>query len=264
MSTSLPVAVITGAGGAIGRAAALRLARDGFAIACLDVHAGTAAETAAAVVANGGSAASFVADITQAEAVQAAIDAVAARFGRIDVLVNNAGMGRIEKLQAMPLASWNETLATNLTGAFLCAQAAARHMVAAGGGRIVNVSSAHANKATPGRGAYASSKAALVALTRLLAVELSGRGVRANGVSFGPIATPRGQALSDEQRRFYESTVPLGRLGTLEEAAGAIAFLASPRASFINGHTLEVDGGFTAAGVLSERMLDIHVGVGRA
>jgi NAD(P)-dependent dehydrogenase (short-subunit alcohol dehydrogenase family) len=259
MSDVHDIALVTGAGRGIGRAIALRLARDGFALSCVDLDADSASATARIVLDAGGTAIGVGADVRDPDAVQRAVSDTIAQLGGLHCLVNNAGIGHVKRLEDETPESWNRMLDTNLTGTLLMSQAAARHMVPQGRGRIVNVSSAHASKATPGRGAYAAAKAGVVALTRVMAVELTRFGILTNAVSYGPIETENAAALDEEERRFFEASIPLGRFGALDEAAGAVAFLASARASFVNGHTLDVDGGFTVAGILSDRMLDIHI-----
>jgi NAD(P)-dependent dehydrogenase (short-subunit alcohol dehydrogenase family) len=188
-----------------------------------------------------------VADPRQVGTAVARVDQA---FGRIDALVNNAGMAIFKPLLETSFDEWSRVLGVNLNGPFLLAQACAPIMLRGGGGAIVNVASISGMRASTLRVAYGTSKAALMHLTRQQAVELGTRGIRVNAVSPGPVDTAMAkQVHTPEIRSGYRDAIPLERYGTEEELAAAIYFLCSPEASYINGHTLSVDGGFDAAGI---------------
>jgi 3-oxoacyl-[acyl-carrier protein] reductase len=183
--------------------------------------------------------------------VESLVRLVLGRWGRIDVLVNNAGVGLNRSCLDTTLAEWEHVLAVNLTGTFLCSQAAARLMVRQGGGRIVNVASISGQRGGQGRAAYGAAKAGVIQLTRVMAVELAPRNVYVNAVAPGPVDTDQSrQNHTPATRRAYHDRIPLKRYGEHREVAAAALFLASDEASFITGHTLNVDGGFGAAGLM--------------
>lgn len=172
------------------------------------------------------------------------------QFGPLDVLVNNAGTGLNKPFLDTSLAEWNRLLSVNLTGTFLCAQAAARIMVRQSSGRIVNLASISGQRGAQGRAAYGAAKAGVIQLTKVMAVELGPQGVCVNAVAPGPVDTPQSRATHTEgTRQSYLSRIPLHRYGERSEIAAAVLFLASGEASFVNGHILNVDGGFRAAGL---------------
>jgi NAD(P)-dependent dehydrogenase (short-subunit alcohol dehydrogenase family) len=242
------VCVVTGGASGIGREIALLFAREGARVAVLDRDAPGAQETVAMTLAEGGEAMAVTTDVSDQSSVEAAAAAVLVQFGRVDVLVNNAGMVRKAAIETLPLADWNGLLAVNLTGYFLCAQAFGRGMLAQETGAIVHVSSVMADYANPFSGAYSVAKAGVAMLSRLLAVEWGPRGVRSNCVQPALVITPLSQAIYDQPdfRAKREAAVPQRRIGLPDDIARAALFLASPHASYVNGTDLMVDGGFVA------------------
>jgi 3-oxoacyl-[acyl-carrier protein] reductase len=245
MSTSeTKAAIVTGASGGIGRAVALRLARDGFAVA---VHYAGGAARAEAVVAEieaaGGRAVAVQADIAEPEAVARLFGAALDRFGRIDVVVNGAGIMRLSPIRDGDVAIFDAVIATNLRGAFLVMSEAARRV--APGGRIIAVSSSVVAKAFPTYGAYIAAKAGVEGLVHVLANELRGRDITVNAVAPGPVATELFLAgKTEEEVAQLAKLPPLERLGEPEDIARAVAFLAGSDGGWVNGQVLRVNGGF--------------------
>jgi 3-oxoacyl-[acyl-carrier protein] reductase len=249
------VAVVTGAGRGLGAAIAEELVAQGATVVVADRDEKAASATAERLRSAGGPpaarAAAATVDVCDPAAVTSLFDAVAAEHGRVDVLVNNAGVGAVAPSAELGLDVWSRTLAVNLTGTFLCAQAAARHMVPAGRGVIVNIGSLFARTGMPMRAAYAASKHGVVGLTKVLATEWARRGVRVVAVDPAYIRT----ALDDADQRTGSYTAeditrrtPIGRYAEPAEVAHVVAFLASDAASFITGSEVAVDGGWLAYG----------------
>ncbi|MBR0882082.1 NAD(P)-dependent dehydrogenase (short-subunit alcohol dehydrogenase family) [Bradyrhizobium japonicum] len=243
------VALVTGAARGIGLATAKKFLAEGWRVALLDIE-GELQAGAAAALKNPDNALAITCDVSDAAAVGAAMAAVMSRFGRLDALVNNAGVAVFAPVLETSDADWNRIMAVNLTGPFLCTKAAAPLMREQGGGAIVNVTSISAVRASTLRSAYGTSKAGLAHLTKQLAVELASLNIRVNAVAPGPVDTAMAkQVHSKEIRADYHDAIPLNRYGLEEELAEAIYFLCSERSSYITGQILAVDGGFDAAGI---------------
>lgn len=244
-----PVALITGAGRGIGLATARRFLEEGWRVALLDIDSGLLAQAMAALAAPGATLAATC-DVADAVAVRSVVADVAAHFGRIDALVNNAGIAIFKPLLETTLEEWNRVLAVNLTGPFLLTQAVAPLMAEGGGGAIVNITSISGLRASTLRVAYGTSKAALAHLTKQQAVELASLGIRVNAVAPGPVETAMAKAVhTPEIRADYHAAMPLNRYGLEGELADAIFYLCSARSSYVTGQVLAVDGGFEAAGI---------------
>lgn len=242
------VALVTGASQGIGRAVALELARHGAVVGLAARNETKLAETAAAIEAAGGQAAIFAIDVAGEESIKAGAKAVLERFGKVEILVNNAGITRDGLMLRMKRADWDEVLGANLTGAFLLTQALLSPMLKNRWGRIVNLSSVVGRTGQAGQVNYAASKAGLIGLTRSMARELASRGITVNAVAPGYIETPMTAVLDEKQRTAMLAQIPLGRAGTAEEIAQAVAFLASDAAGYITGHVLDVNGGMYMGG----------------
>ena len=236
------VALVTGASRGIGRATALALARQGARVvaAAREDHAqGVAAEIAAA----GGDALAATVDVTDQSSVEAMVAAATARFGRVDVLVNNAGITRDQLVLRMKREDWDAVLATNLTAAFTCVQAVLRPMVKQRAGRIITISSVVGQAGNAGQANYAASKAGLIGFAKALALEVASRGITVNVVAPGLIETDMTRALAEGAHESWAQKIPMGRLGRPEDVADAVCFLASDEASYVTGQVLAVNGG---------------------
>jgi len=245
----IKVALVTGAARGIGLAAAKRFLDEGWHVALLDIEKELLAQTFKSLNAPDTTLAIHC-DVSDAGAVDAAFRQIIAHFGRLDALVNNAGIAIFKPLLETTQADWDRVLAVNLTGPFLCTQAAAPLMRDNGGGAIVNITSISALRASTLRTAYGTSKAGLAHLTKQFAVELAGLGIRVNAVAPGPVDTAMAKEVHTPAiRADYHDTIPLNRYGLEEELAEAIFFLCSDRASYITGQMLCVDGGFEATGI---------------
>ena len=249
MVTDGKVALVTGAARGIGLAAAKKFLAEGWHVALLDIDGEYLQRTFGALALPECTLALHC-DVSDADGVSAAVARVADHFGRLDALVNNAGIAIFKPLLETTPADWARTLAVNLTGPFLCTQAAAPLMRDSGGGSIVNITSISSLRASTLRVAYGTSKAGLAHLTKQQAVELAALGIRVNAVAPGPVDTAMAKAVhTPEIRADYHDTIPLNRYGLEDELAEAIFFLCSERASYITGQTLSVDGGFEATGI---------------
>jgi len=238
------VALVTGAARGIGRAIAMRLAAMGARVVVNDLAAEEAIAAAVAEIeAAGGRAMGLRANVTVAAEVAAMVDRVVGELGGLDILVNNAGIARDMLLLRLSEEDWDAVLSTNLKGAYLCARAAARPMIKARWGRIVNISSVVGIAGNAGQANYAAAKAGLIGLTRSLAKELGSRGITVNAVAPGFILTAMTANLPDKVREEAIARTPVGRLGQPEDVAAAVGFLCSEEASFITGQVLAVDGG---------------------
>lgn len=243
------VALITGAGSGIGRETALEMAGEGAAVAAADIDVRMAERTVEEIAKRGGRAHAFALDVTDAGAVASVVGQAAARLGRLDVLVNSAGVREITPVLELSLADWSRVIGVNITGLFLVSQAFCRHLVAAGkGGAVVNLASTLGVTAAPARAAYTASKHAVVGLTKEMALELGEKGIRVNAVGPGVTRTALTERYFQEpaMAERVKSLHAMGRWGEAREIARAICFLASDDASFITGETLIVDGGWMA------------------
>jgi NAD(P)-dependent dehydrogenase (short-subunit alcohol dehydrogenase family) len=247
------VAIVTGSGRGIGREVALSFAREGATVVVADINAEMARAVAEEIISSGGNALSVAVDISDAVQVSALVHRALESTGKIDILVNNAGIGHVKDFLSIALEEWNHVLNINLTGQFLCAQAVSRIMVDQGGGRIVNVASISGERGGTGRAAYGAAKAGIILLTKVMAVELAAKGIAVNAISPGPTETDQVRECHDQATRAgYYSLLPMKRYAQPAEIAQAALFLASEEASFVTGHILNVDGGFGAAGLMSE------------
>lgn len=245
------VAVVSGAAAGIGSAIARRLSAAGLHTVVGDIREAQAEEAARGIRQAGGLAAAMVVDVSSATSVSEFFERLRNSFGRCDVLVNNAGIIKLTSFMELPFDVWNSTLAVNLTGPLLMAQHAVPLMMLNNWGRIVNIASISGFRASVGRAAYGTSKAALTGLTRQMAIELALSSMTVNAVAPGPVETDMTAAAhSDGTTNAYHSMVPMRRYGRPEEIASAVNFLYSDEAAYITGHTLPVDGGYLAAGVL--------------
>jgi 3-oxoacyl-[acyl-carrier protein] reductase len=237
------VALVTGASQGIGHACAQALAREGATIAAAARNREKLDELVAAIAAAGGQAAAFVIDVADEDQIKSGVKQALAQFGKIDILVNNAGITRDQLVMRMKRADWDAVLNTNLTSAYLCIQQVIGSMLKQRWGRIVNITSIFGQTGQAGQANYAASKAGLIGLTMAMAREVASRSITVNAVAPGFIETSMTAALSEEFKQTAVKQIPLGRVGSPEDIANAVCFLASDEASYITGHVLNVNGG---------------------
>lgn len=243
MTLSDRVALVTGASQGIGRACALKFAQSGATVALAARNQEKLQELADEIVAAGGKATAFPMDVSDEEQIKTTFKAVIAQFGKIDILVNNAGITRDQLVMRMKRADWDAVLQTNLTSAYLCIQQVIPSMLKQRWGRIINIASVFGQMGQAGQANYAASKAGLIGLTMAIAREVGSRNITSNAIAPGFIETAMTAVLTDEFKQNAVKQIPLGRVGTSEDVAAAVAFLASDDASYITGHVLNVNGG---------------------
>jgi 3-oxoacyl-[acyl-carrier protein] reductase len=243
MTLSGHVALVSGASQGIGRACALRLAKSGAAVAVAARNREKLDEVVGEIAAAGGQAAAFALDVADEDQIKAIFKAVIAQFGKIDILVNNAGITRDQLVMRMKRTDWDVVIQTNLTSAYLCTQQVTSSMLKQRWGRIINVASVFGQMGQAGQANYAASKAGLIGLTMAIARELASRSITCNAVAPGFIETAMTEVLSGEFKEGALKMIPLGRTGTADEVAHAVAFLASEEAGYITGHVLNINGG---------------------
>jgi NAD(P)-dependent dehydrogenase (short-subunit alcohol dehydrogenase family) len=249
MSQPQKTALVTGAARGIGLATTKRFLAEGWRVALLDIDGDNLRRTMTAL-GNPAATLAIACDVADAAGVAAGLDTVAKQFGRLDALVNNAGIAIFKPILEVTYEDWSRVLAVNLTGPFLCTQAAAPLLRDGGGGAIVNITSISGLRASTLRTAYGTSKAGLAHLTKQQAAELASLNIRVNAVAPGPVDTAMAKAVhTPEIRQDYHDHMPLNRYGLEEELAEAIYFLCSERASYITGQILAVDGGFDSTGI---------------
>ncbi len=237
------VALVTGASQGIGRACALALAEGGALIALAARNEAKLADVAKEIEAKGGQAATFRMDVSNEDEVKVAVKAVMERFGKIEILVNNAGVTKDTLLMRMKRADWDSVLQTNLSGAFFCTQSVIGPMLRQRWGRIINITSVVGQAGQAGQANYSASKAGLIGFTMAMAREVGSRSITVNAVAPGYIETAMTEGLPAELKSKMDDMIPLGRVGTDMEVAHAVRFLASDEASYITGHVLSVNGG---------------------
>jgi 3-oxoacyl-[acyl-carrier protein] reductase len=243
MSLSGRVALVTGASQGIGRACALKLAAAGAAVAVAARNQEKLTELVQQIESGGGKASAFPLDVADEEQVKTAFKAALAQLEKIDILVNNAGITRDQLIMRMKRADWDSVLNTNLTSAYLCTQQAIGSMLKQRWGRIINITSVFGQTGQAGQANYAASKAGLIGLTMAVAREVASRNITCNAVAPGFIETAMTSGFSDDFRQGALKMIPLGRVGTPEDVANSVAFLASEEASYITGQVLSVNGG---------------------
>jgi NAD(P)-dependent dehydrogenase (short-subunit alcohol dehydrogenase family) len=250
VNSTARVAVVTGGAMGIGAEVVERLARQGHTVIIADRDTSASAAMVASLQAQGLSVSATMIDVGNASAIADAFETVAREHGRCDILVNCAGVAKVSSFIDFPLEEFERTMNINVTGTLLCSQHAARLMMRHQWGRIINIASVAGMRAVgSGRTAYGTSKGAVIALTRQMAVELAEHGITANAVAPGPVDTPMTQLLHTAQfRTEYSKAIPMNRYGTVSEVAAAVQFLASEDASYITGISMPVDGGFLSSG----------------
>ena len=243
MTVSGRIALVTGASQGIGQACALKLAQSGATLALAARSQDKLQQLVSQIEAAGGKAAAFPLDVSDEEQIKSTFKAVIAQFGKIDVLVNNAGITRDQLVMRMKRGDWDSVLNTNLTSAYLCTQQAIGSMLRQRWGRIINITSIFGQMGQAGQANYAASKAGLIGLTMAIAREVGSRNITCNAVAPGFIETAMTSNLGDDFKQNAVKMIPLGRVGSPEDVASAVAFLASDEASYITGHVLNVNGG---------------------
>ncbi len=241
------IALVTGASQGIGRATALALAQAGAKVACAARNAEKLAGVVAEIATAGGEAFAVPMDVADSGQIKAGFKQVLERFGRLDILVNNAAITRDALAVRMKSEDWDAVLRTNLTGAHVCIQQALAVMIRQRSGRIINVASIVAEMGNAGQANYVAAKAGLVGLTKAIAIEIASRNITVNAVAPGFIATPMTDPLPDKVKEDLNARIPLGRMGKDTDVAAAIVFLASDEAGYITGHVLDVNGGMYMA-----------------
>ena len=242
------IALVTGASQGIGRACALALAAEGATVALAARNEAKLAEVKAEIEAAGGVAEAFALDVASEESIKAGAKAIVERFGKVEILVNNAGITKDGLVMMMKKADWDDVINTNLTGTFLLTQALIRPMMKNRWGRIINISSVVGRTGQAGQVNYAASKAGMLGVTRSLAREVASRGITVNAIAPGYIETQMTAVLDDKVREAMMTQIPLGRAGSDAEIAASVVFLASEGAGYITGHVLDVNGGMFMGG----------------
>jgi len=249
-STHRPRAFVTGASYGIGAATALALAREGFDVAVSDLRPQDLTDTVKAITSAGGRAMAVGLDVRSLPSIRGAMAEVLAAFGGLDALVNNAGVPLTRPAVEVSEAEWDEVVGVNLKGTFFVSQQMGQHLIgSARPGSIVSIASTHGVIGIADRSTYGIAKAGIIQMTRMLAIEWAGHGIRVNAVAPGTVETPSRAAVfaaNPQRREFMRNRIPMQRFGTAEEMAGAVCYLASPVAAYITGQTLLVDGGLTA------------------
>jgi 3-oxoacyl-[acyl-carrier protein] reductase len=243
MNLSGRVAFITGASQGIGHGCARKLAEAGATVAVAARNQQKLEELVSQISAAGGQAAAFVMDVGDEEQIKTAIKGALGQFGKIDILVNNAGITRDQLVMRMKRADWDAVLNTNLTSAYLCTQQVMSSMLKQRWGRIINVTSIFGQIGQAGQANYAASKAGLIGLTMAIAREVGSRGITSNAVAPGFIETAMTEGLPEDLKQNALKMIPLGRIGTVDDVANAVRFLASEEAAYVTGHVLSVNGG---------------------
>jgi 3-oxoacyl-[acyl-carrier protein] reductase len=237
------VVLVTGSGRGIGRSIALTLARHGADLAISDIDGASANATAEEIRQLGRRSIAIVCNVADSNACKDMVDRVVAELSRLDILVNNAGIRRDKLIVGMSDQDWDMVLDVNLKGAFFCTRAALRPMSKQRFGRIINIASIVGIMGNKGQANYAASKAGLIALTKTVAKEMASRGITANAIAPGFIQTEMTDTLPDEHKEVLLKQIPLGRMGTADEVAACVLFLASDLSAYVTGHVLQVDGG---------------------
>jgi len=245
------VAIITGGGSGIGKAICLLFASEGAHLVIPDINFQAAQEVAREVERRGRRALACHTDISEDDQVAELFQKTLEQFGKVDILINNAGIGILQPFLETTRENWDKHLKVHLTGTFICSQLAAREMIKRRYGKIINIVSIAGIVGSVGRAAYGAAKGGMITLTKVMAMELAEYGINVNAIAPGPILTPLlEEALPEEDKREYTRTVPLGRFGKPEEVAMAALFLASDESSYITGQILGVEGGFLSRGIM--------------